>query len=69
MESKVLFRNNQELQSADLNNLQDFTQSSIDHVVLDTIEDGKAYSGFDVSKTGAAEVTVNPGRLYSSGAV
>ena len=43
MESKVLFRNNQELQSADLNNLQDFTQSSIDHVVLDTIEDGKAY--------------------------
>jgi hypothetical protein len=69
MESTVIFRDRQELQSADLNAVQEFTQSSIDHIVLDTIEDGRAYSGFEASKTGAAEVTVDQGRLYSLGLV
>lgn len=69
MENKVIHRNNQELQSEDLNDSQDFAQAALDHVILDTIEDGRAYSGFTIAKTGAAEVTLDPGRLYASGAV
>lgn len=37
MESTVIFRDRQELQSADLNNMQDFARASIDHVVKDAI--------------------------------
>lgn len=69
MEQKVIYRDRQELQSEDLNNAQDFMQAALDHVVLDTIENGKAYSGFAVAKTGAAEVTVQTGRLYAGGSV
>lgn len=69
MESKVKFRDRQELQSADLNNVEDFAQAAIDHIVLDAIEDGQAYAGFDVSKTASIEVTCDPGRLYDSGRV
>lgn len=69
MESQVIFRDRQELQSADLNNLQDFTRASIDHIVSDAIESGKAYSGFSASKTAATEITLSPGRLYAGGQV
>jgi hypothetical protein len=69
MEHKVIFRDNQELQGGDLNNQQDFAQSAIDHVVLDTIEPGKAYSGFALTKGSATTVQVAPGRLYSAGEV
>jgi len=37
MESTVLFRDRQELQSADLNNAQDFARGSLDHVVRDAV--------------------------------
>jgi hypothetical protein len=69
VESQVIFRDRQELQSADLNNLQDFTRASIDHIVSDAIESGKAYSGFSASKTAATEITLSPGRLYAGGQV
>ena len=69
MERTVLFRDRQELQSADLNNIQTFARSSLDHVVNDAIEPGKAYAGFSVTKTGATELTVAAGRLYSAGLV
>jgi hypothetical protein len=69
MESTVIYRDRQELQSADLNNTQDFVRASMDHVVKDAIDQGKAYSGFSASKTAATEVTLSPGRLYAAGAV
>ena len=69
MESTVLFRDRQELQSADLNNAQDFARASLDHVVKDTIDGGKCYVGFTASKTAAAEVTLTAGRLYAGGQV
>lgn len=69
MESKVIHRDRQELQSADMNNAQDFAQASLDHMVIDAIEPGKAYSGFAATKTGAAEITMTSGRLYYGGAV
>ncbi|SDB57560.1 hypothetical protein [Bauldia litoralis] len=69
MESTVLFRDRQELQSADLNNAQDFARAAIDHVVNDAIETGKGYVGFSATKTAATEVTLSAGRLYAGGAV
>ncbi|MCI5078708.1 hypothetical protein [Oricola sp.] len=69
MESIVIYRDRQELQSADLNAAQEFARASLDHVVRDSIEGGKAYAGFSASKTSATEVTLSPGRLYAGGAV
>ena len=69
MEQTVIFRDRQELQSADLNNMQDFTRASLDHVVKDAIDGGKAYSGFTASKTAATEITLSAGRLFAGGEV
>jgi hypothetical protein len=69
LERTVIYRDRQELQSADLNNSQEFARASLDHIVKDAIEAGKAYSGFSASKTSATEVTLSPGRLYAGGAV
>lgn len=69
MESQVIFRDRQELQSADLNNMEEFTRDSLDHIVRDAIDAGKAYTGFAASKTAATEVTLSAGRLYAGGAV
>lgn len=69
MESTVIFRDRQELQSADLNNAQDFTRGSIDHIVKDAIDGGRAYTGFSASKTAASEITLSAGRLYAGGEV
>ena len=69
MENKVIFRDSQELQSADLINAQDWAQEALDHVILDTIEDGQAYSGFRITKSAQTVVSFTPGRLYNGGAV
>lgn len=69
MESTVIYRDRQELQSADLNSTQEFARASMDHIVRDAIEAGKGYSGFSATKTAATEVTMSSGRLYAGGAV
>jgi len=69
MESTVIYRDRQELQSADLNSTQDFARDSLDHIVYDAVDPGKAYTGFSASKTAATEVTLSAGRLYGAGAV
>lgn len=69
MESSVIFRDRQELQSADLNNAQEFTRASLDHIVKDAVESGKGYTGFAATKTAASECTLTAGRLYAGGAV
>ncbi len=69
MESQVIYRDRQELQSADLNNAQDFARDALDHVVSDAIDPGKGYRGFAASKTAATEVTLTAGRLYAGGLV
>src|ERR1017187_3952728 len=69
MEQKVIFRDNQQLNSADLNNQQQWMSDALDHVVLDTIESGQSYSGFQISKTGQTVVSFTPGRLYNTGLV
>lgn len=69
MESTVIYRDRQELQSADLNATQEFARASIDHVVKDAVEGGKGYAGFAATKTAATEVTLSSGRIYAGGAV
>jgi len=69
MESTVIFRDRQELQSADLNNAQDFARASLDHIVKDAVDGGRAYTGFTASKTAASEITLSAGRLYAGGQV
>ena len=60
-EKAVIFRDNQELQAADLNNQQDWQGEAVDHVVLDAVEDGSAYAGFAVTKAQATTVQITRG--------
>lgn len=68
-ENSVIFRDNQEVQAQDFNNMQDWIGQALDHVVLDAIEPGMSYSGFALSKSAPTVCSVTPGRLYSGGSV
>jgi hypothetical protein len=68
-ENAVIFRDNQEVQAQDFNNLQDWLGQSLDHVVEDAIEPNMSYTGFAISKSAPTQVSVQPGRLYSKGQV
>lgn len=65
MESKVIFRDYQEQQAQDHNDLQDFTERSFDHLTLDAVSNNmRLFAGFGVTKTGQVEVQIQPGRFY-----
>jgi hypothetical protein len=64
MESKVIFRDYQEQQAQDHNDLQTFTERTFDHLVLDAVTSERRYAGFQVTKTGQTEVQISPGRMY-----
>jgi hypothetical protein len=65
MESKVIFRDYQEQQAQDHNDLQSFTERSFDHLTLDAVSNNmRLFAGFGVTKTGQVEVQVQPGRFY-----
>lgn len=66
MEKQVLFRDYQEQQAEDHNNLQAYASQSIDHIVHDGLTASRRYAGFNVSKSAQAEVTVAAGRFYDS---
>jgi len=69
MERQVQFRDNQEQQAIDHNNLQNFVRDTFDDLVRDAIEDGKAYAGFETTATGTTQVTTQPGEYYANGAI
>jgi hypothetical protein len=69
MERKVLFHDGQDVGPDDFNNVQDFAQTSIDHVVGDAVTPKARYAGFTASKSGPTTITVAAGRLYSGGKV
>ncbi len=69
MERRVILRDRQEQQAADHNNIQEFAAESLDHIVADGIHNGKAFVGFDVTASGATDVTIQPGRLFNAGKV
>ena len=69
MYKKVIFRDWQELQAEDLNNIEAFTDEAISSLITDSISDRTHYTGFSVVQDSATEITVQPGRLYSGGKV
>lgn len=69
MESKRVFYDGMDNDPADYNALQDFVRGSMEHVVSDGISDDRKFAGFETAITGAAEITVQPGRFYSGGIV
>ena len=69
MRDQIIVRPNQQLLEADLNNIQGFVQTSMDHVVRDGLGASKRYVGFTSAKAGVAEVSVEPGLLYLGGPV
>ena len=69
MENKIIFHANIDDDPADFTRLQDFTETSLDHVVLDGISDRTKYTGFGVTKSAVTQISVSTGRLYSAGKV
>lgn len=67
MQRQVIFRDRQELQGADLMNLQAHVRQTFDDVIADAITDQARYAGLPVTITGTTEVTVGAGRLYTAG--
>jgi hypothetical protein len=64
MESKVIFRDYQEQQAQDHNDLQEFAERTFDHIVLDAVTAERRYAGFQCTKTGQTEIQISPGRMY-----
>lgn len=65
----VRFEQDQQFSDTDMNNIGIFGRASLDNVVLDAIEPGKRFTGFNVVQSGAAQITVGSGRLYNAGKV
>jgi hypothetical protein len=64
MERQIIFRDFQEQQSADHNDMQTFGRRSLDSVVKDAVTAARRFAGFAVVKSAQAEITVAPGRMY-----
>lgn len=69
MESTRVFHDGMDNDPADYNDLQGFAQESMEHIVSDGISNDRKFAGFQTAITGAAEITVQPGRFYSGGVV
>lgn len=69
MEKQVKFRDRQELQSDDLNNVQAFTAAAIQHLISDSVTAEQAFTGGIVAAASATEITVAPLRYYKAGVV
>lgn len=69
MKRKVLFRDRQELQAADLNKSQDFTRSAFDSLTRDAITAERRFVDLPVTSVSNTEITVGLGRLYDNGKV
>ena len=62
----TIFRDYQEQQAADHNNLQDFLREGLGFVSQDAITLNPRYAGFTAAKTGQTQLTVQPGRMYAN---
>jgi len=70
MEKQVIFRDQQEFQAADPNNLQTFTADSLKHIVNDAVSAGLHYTGLAVTAQGSnTAVDVAAGRFFNAGQV
>lgn len=64
MERQVIFRDRQELQPADLNNIEAFGDESLRNVMADAITSERQIVGMAVTQKSATEIEIAPGRLY-----
>lgn len=64
MERQVVFRDRQEVTAADFNNVQIFTDQTIQHLVMDAITTERMFVGLLVTKKSATEIDVAAGRLW-----
>jgi len=69
MERKVNIQDWQKVTVEDFNNFGLFPRGSFDHIVVDTLIPGMAFTGFNVVQDAPAVVTVGSGRLYHNGLV
>jgi len=69
MQKQIIFRDRQEFQPADPNNLQDYAAKTFGDLVGDAVADEPKYAGFDVAEKTATEVTVSAGRYYNDGVI
>ena len=69
MEKQVIFRDRQELQSADLNAIGQHAGDAIAHLVLDAVSSALKFTGGAVSAKSATEVDVAALRFYNGGKV
>ncbi len=69
MDQQVIFRDYQEQTATDHNNIQEYVQTAMDHIVADAVSATRKYSGLMITKTGQVEVTIGAGRVYDTGAV
>jgi hypothetical protein len=65
MERQVIYRDRQEFQAADLLNTQQFTDESIQHLILDAITAERMYVGLTVTSPSATEIQIATGRLWA----
>lgn len=64
MEKQVIFRDRQEYQAADINNLEGFTEVSLQHFMQDAITPERLFVGFLVTNPSSTEIEVAPGHLW-----
>ena len=64
MERQVINRDRQELQAVDLNNMQHFTDQSLQHMIMDSITTERMIVGLTVTAHTATEIEVATGRLW-----
>lgn len=67
MSKNVIFRDRQEVQESDLNNIGGFAREAMDRIVREGITDEKKFSGFATAKTGTTTVTIAPGTYWANG--
>lgn len=69
MEKQVIFRDRQEVQAKDMNDIETFANDSMKHIVADGITTGRRFTGFSAVASTDTEITVAPGRVYQGGDV
>ena len=70
MEKQVIFRDQQEFQAADPNNLQTFVSDTIKHAMHDAVSSAIHYTGLDVTpQSSNTALDIAAGRIYNAGQI
>lgn len=64
MERQVIFRDRQEFQASDMQNVQTFVDEMAQHMVMDAITTERMFVGLEVTKKSATELAIAAGRLW-----